>query len=788
MIIKRINNIKGVFMEKTGLAICHCGLNIAGVLDIKKIINFFKKDKNLFVFEDNYLCSDAGLKVTDEIVEEQKITRVVIAACTIKLHGEMFKEHFEKIGISRDLVAFVNIREQNSWVHSKEPILATQKAIEQIQAKIEYVKLLEPQERIRVPVTQSALVIGGGVAGIHGALAIANTGYHVYLVEKDSTIGGHMVLFDKTFPTLDCSICILGPIMNEVKDHSNITLMTYSEVMDVSGYIGNFTVTVKKKARYVDLEKCVGCFDLCRSVCDVELPGRFFPMRAIDVRFPNAVPLVPVIDMDHCTGCGACELACDREAIVYEDTDKFEEINVGSILVATGFKDFDPTGLREYKYAINPNVLTALEMERMLNPEGPTKGKISVPSTGLPPKKIAYALCVGSRNKNLDREYCSNVCCMYSIKQAILLKERVPTSEIFIFYNDIRANFKMGENFYNRAREELKIHFHKGVIADVQSLESDEDSDPTLKIFAEDTMEGVRIEDEFDMLVLATGMDPSEDTDKISNILNISKDPYGFLMASHLKVRPSQSSLQGIYLAGTVHGPKDIPSSILQAESAAVKIASILNKKELEIAAVKVHLNEEKCDLCRLCVDVCDYQALSLEDKKIVLNPANCLGCGACAAMCHTNALWIPGFSSEQIERQLDSYLVNKSQSPLIVSFLCNWCAYPGADLAGTNKIQYPTNTRVIRVNCSAMVNPSWIVKALLGGADGVLVVGCYEQDCHYTSGFVKAKNWHESTISILEELKINPNRVRLENVSAGEGKKFSDIVFDFSKFLANKN
>jgi len=771
-------------MTKIGLAICDCGLNIAGVLDIKKIKDFFSKDENLYVFEDKYLCSDAGLNTTDEIVEEQHISRLVIAACTIKLHGDMFKDHFEKIGISRDLIAFVNIREQNSWVHYREPVLATQKAIEQIQAKIEYVKLLEPQERIRVPVTQSALVIGGGVAGIHGALAIGNAGYQVYLVEKDSTIGGHMALFDKTFPTMDCAICILGPIMNEVKEHPNITLLTYSEVTDVSGYIGNFKVIIKKKARYVDLDKCVGCFDLCRSVCNVNLPGRFFPMRAIDVKFPTAIPLVPVINMDYCTGCEACKLACDRDAIVYEDSDKIEELKVGTIMVATGFKDFDPTGLREYKYTQNPNILTALEMERMLNPEGPTKGKVSVPSTGLPPKKIAFALCVGSRNKNINREYCSNVCCMYSIKQAILVKERVPNSEIYLFYTDIRANFTMGENFYNRAREELHIHFQKGTISDVQTIEGERDDAPTIKIFAEDTMEGIRVEDEFDLLVLATGMDPSPDTNEIASILNISKDPYGFLMASHLKVRPSQSSLQGIYLAGAVHGPKDIPSSIVQAESAAVKIVSILNKEELEIAAVKVQLDESKCDFCRLCLDVCDYQALTIKNKKIILNPANCLGCGACAAMCHINALWIPGFSSEQIERQLDSYLANKSQSPLIIAFLCNWCAYPGADLAGTNKIQYPTNVRVIRVNCSAMVNPSWIVRALLGGAEGVLIVGCYEQDCHYTSGFTKAKGWHESTLEILEELKINLNRVRLVSISAGEGKKFAEEIFDFANNL----
>jgi heterodisulfide reductase subunit A len=572
--------------------------------------------------------------------------------------------------------------------------------------------------------------------------------------------------------------------MNEVKEHPNITLLTYSEVEDVQGFIGNFKVKIRKKARYVDMEKCVGCFDLCSSVCDVELPGRFFPMKAIDVKFPNAVPLVPVINMEYCTGCGACELACDREAVIYDDSDVIQEVQVGSILVATGFADFDPTGLREYKYTQNPNIITAIEMERMLNPEGPTNGKISVPSTGLPPKKVAFALCVGSRNKNLNREYCSNVCCMYSIKQAMLIKERVPNCEVYVFYNDVRANFKMGENFYNRAREEHKIIFQKGAISDVQSLIPDDDELPSIKILAEETMEGIRVEDEFDLLVLATGMDPAVDSDKIANMLNISKDPYGFLMASHLKVRPSETSLKGIFLAGTVHGPKDIPSSILQAESAAVKMISILNKEELEISAVKVQLDEDKCDLCRLCVDVCDYQALTIENKKLILNPANCLGCGACAAMCHTSALWVPGFSSEQIERQLDSFLANKSQSPFIISFLCNWCAYPGADLAGTNKIQYPTNVRVIRVNCSAMVNPSWVVKSLLGGADGVLVVGCYEQDCHYTTGFTKAKGWHESTVAILEELKIDPKRVRLENISAGEGKKFAEVIFSFSKDL----
>jgi heterodisulfide reductase subunit A len=762
---------------KIGLFICNCGRNISGTIDTNKLNEHFKEYQDVYVLGNQYLCAELGLNELTEEIKKKKIDRVVIAACSFKLHGQLFRKTIEQAGINRFLITFANIREQNSWVHSDEPEKATRKAIDQIKMAIEQVKLLEPLKVQYANILPSTLIIGGGIAGIKAALVIADAGYKVFLVEKDLTIGGHMALFDKTFPTLDCSICILGPLMSEVKDHPNIELLSYSEVVLVEGYVGNFDITIKKYPRFIVEENCVGCFDICRDVCPIDIKDTFFPRKAIDVPYPQAIPLFPNIIEEYCIGCKACQQACgDRDAIDFDQKPEEFKVNVGAIIVATGFNTFDPSLLAELNYQKYPDVITTMQMERLLNNDGPTKGRVVRPSNGEPPGKVSFVLCVGSRNKTIHREYCSQVCCNVAIKQAVLLKKEYPDIKINIYYNDIRAMGKNCEEFYNRARDTFGIRFIKSNVSAI--LKSD--TSDKLLVRGEDIIEDRIFENSTDLAVLAVGIEPAKDTDNLSKILNISQDTNGFLLEKHLKVKPSETSVNGIYLAGVIQGPKDIPSSIAQAESAAAKSISLMSKGKVELDPHIVYVDEKKCTYCRLCENICMFNALDVSDKDINIIQANCTGCGACAAMCPEDALYIPGFRKTQISAQLNAILEKKSEFPLIVTFLCNWCSYVGADLAGTSKITYPTNIRTLHVMCTAMLNPSLVFESFFNGADGVLISGCHEQDCHYDTGFLKAKTRYESIKEMLAESGINERRVKIVSISAGEGEKFAKVVSDF--------
>ena len=770
------------FKLKIGLFICDCGKNISGVIDNNRLIEYYSNLPDIHVIGDQYLCAELGLnKITDEI-KENKIDRVVIAACSFKLHGLLFRKTIEKAGINRFLISFANIREQNSWVHDDEPEKATLKAIDQINMAIEQVKLLEPLDVQHANVNPAALIIGGGIAGIKASLVIADAGFKVYLVEKDLTIGGHMALFDKTFPTLDCSICILGPLMLEIKDHPNIELLTYSEIESVEGFVGNFNVKVKKHPRYVNEETCVGCFNLCRDVCPIDVEDTFFPRKAIDVVYPQAIPLFPNIMEEYCIGCKACAQACDRDAIDFEQEEQTINFNVGTIIAATGFKTFDPSLLGEFNYQRYVDVITTMQMERLLNNDGPTHGRVVRPSNGKIPKNVSFVLCVGSRNKAIHHDYCSQVCCNVSIKQAVLLKKDHPEMNITIYYNDIRAMGKNCEEFYNRALETFGIRFIKSSISAI--LKDDLSETGELLVRGEDVIEDNLFENRADIVVLAVGIEPAEGTEELSQLLNISQDPYGFLLEKHLKIKPSETSVSGVFIAGVIQGPKDIPNSIAHAESAAAKAIALMSKKVVELDPHIVNFNPEECDLCRLCENICIYNALEIKNNKLNITPANCTGCGACAAMCHSDALSIPGFTKKQISAQINTVLEQKRESPLIIAFLCNWCSYMGADLAGTSKLTYPSNVRSIRVMCTAMLNPSLVFEAFFNGADGVLIAGCHPQDCHYDKGFMKAANRFESIKEMLGEAGIKMNRVRIESISAGEGEKFAQIISDFKTEL----
>lgn len=771
---------------KIGVFVCHCGFNIAEVVDVDQIFKKIEHLPDLVLIDDDYVCSEAGLKKLKEKIAEEQIDRVVIASCSPKVHELLFREALEEAGINKYLLEIANIREQVSWVHRDEKESATSKSLDLIMAAIEKVRRLKPLSPKKVPIKDTVLIIGGGVAGIKAALNLGDMGIKTYLIERDPSIGGHMAMFDKTFPTMDCSICILAPLMVEVSHHENIELLTYTEVKEISGHIGNFHVKIEKKPRFVNETLCVGCIDTCATECPIEVPdeynNNYSTRKAIYLQFPQAVPMVAVIDPEACIGCKACESFCDRKAIDFNQEIEIIDIDVGAIIVAAGYTPFDPTIYKEYGYGVYKNVITGLEMERFLSPSGPTKGSIVRPSDGKTAKRVAFIQCVGSRDDAIGKPGCSRVCCMYAMKQAMEIRERVPDADIHVYYIDIRAFGKGYEQYWQRIITEYRVRFIRGRVSKI--LENPENNDLIIK--AEDTLANELVEREYDLIVLSVGVDPPADLTKLSEMLNISMDSEGFLLEDHPKLRASESTLKGIYLAGCVQGPKDIQDSISHAESAAIKAANLVKSGEVELDIQAPIIDEEKCIGCRLCENTCDWKALVFDKdrKKMTVNELNCVGCGTCAGACPNEAIYIQGFTDEQIISQIDAILEKKQEYPLIIGFFCNWCSYAAADLAGTSKIQYPTNIRIIRVMCTGRISPQFIIEAFAKGADGVLVAGCHPQDCHYKIGFDRAQNRVTALQELLDDYGINQDRLRVVSAGAPEGQKIADEITDFVNIL----
>jgi len=766
---------------KVGVFICHCGKNIAGVIDIERVLEEIKKDPDIFIIDNQYTCSEPGLNELKSLVKDENLDRIVIAACSPKMHEKLFRDTLEQAGKNPYLLEIANIREQDSWVHRTSPKKATYKAIDLIKMAIEKAKFLYPLKKQKIPVKQAVLVLGGGIGGIKAALTIADLGVKVYLIEKEPSIGGHMAMYDKTFPTLDCSICILAPLMVEVSHHDNIEIMTNAELAELSGNIGNFKAKILKKAWFVN-EKCTsGCIEDCATNCPIEVQdefNQFGSRKAIYIQFPQAIPLKAAIDKEACIGCRNCELFCKRDAINYEDKDSFVELEVGAIINAIGFDPYDPTPLSEYGYGKYPNVITGLEMERILTASGPTDGKLLRPSDGKPIKRVTFIQCVGSRDEKIGRELCSRVCCMYSMKQALQIKEQNPEAEINVLYVDVRASGKGYEEFYNRVRDE-RVRFIKGRASRIIEKTGTND----LKIRTEDALMGRQLEIESDLVILAIGIQAPKDADKIASILNISRTADGFFQESHPKLRPAESITPGIYLAGCIQGPKDIQNTVNHAALAATIAATVTLKKEIEVEPIAPIIDREKCIKCKLCTKVCDFGAIEFVNDQIEIYPAACVGCGVCTGACPSEALEIPGFSPTQILAEVRS-IKEKLEFPLIIGFFCNWCAYSAADLAGTSKIEYPTNIRVIRLNCTGSLSPKYVIEAFQHGADGVLIAGCHEQTCHYTTGFTHAAQRYEVISEFMEQANINKKRLRIESVSAAESQKIKSVIEDYSKEL----
>ncbi|MGB7570989.1 MAG: CoB-CoM heterodisulfide reductase HdrA2 [Methanothrix sp.] len=762
----------------TGVYVCHCGLNIAGVLNVEDLKSFAEKLPGVAVARDlQFSCSDIGQEQIQKDIAEHKLDRVVVAACSPRLHEPTFRRAISKVGLNPYMLEMANIREQCSWVHMDQPAMATEKAKDIIRMAVAKAELLQPLEPESIPVSKEVLVIGGGVAGIAAALDLADAGLHVYLVERRPTIGGYMALLTDVFPTNDCSICVLGPKMSEVYNHPDITLYTYSEVLGVEGSVGNFTVSVVRRARYVDEKLCKGCINECASACPVEVPSEYDfgigKRKAIYVPYPQAVPLAACIDPQACIGCARCAEACPADAVRLEQEPQDIKLNVGAIIVATGWQPFDATRKEEYGFGRYKDVITTLQMERMLNASGPTKGEVVAPSTGKIAGSIAFLQCVGSRDQTVGNPYCSRICCMASLKNAQLVKEKYPDTDVTIYYIDIRACGEGYEEFYIRAQK-LGINFVRSRVSGIQESE-----DGRLSLLFEDTLTGKIKRAKHDLAVLSVGLEPDSNAEVLGNLLGLSRRPDRFFEIAHPKMRPVEAHIDGVFIAGCASGPKEIPISIAQGSAAAAKAVKLLHRGVLELEPTSAYVDPEKCIECKLCVDICPKKAISAKSPAYV-DEAACKGCGSCAAACPVDAIDMRFFSDQQILAQVQAATEVKREFPLIVAFLCNWCSYGAADLAGTSRIQYPTNARNIRVMCSARVDPSFVLEALRRGADGVLIAGCRIGECHYRDGNYQALQRVNVLKGVLEKIGLDPGRVKIVWCAASEGEIYAQDLREF--------
>lgn len=640
---------------RIGVYVCHCGTNIAGSVDVKKVTERASKLQNVVVARDYpYACSDAGQTLIKQDVKNLKLNRVVIAACSPTLHETTFGNCAEDAGLNRYLVSIANIREQCSWVHIHQPEEATRKAVDVVRMAVARASLLKPLETITVPVRKSSLIIGGGITGIQSALDLAEEGFEVYLVERNPSLGGHMAQLDKTFPTMDCSLCILAPKMSALAHHPKIHLFTNAEINGVSGYVGNFNAKLTVKPRYVLGKLCNGCGE-CAKACPIEVPNEFDenlgPRRTIYLPFPQAVPQIYTIDIDHCIKCYKCVEVCGPQAIDFAQKPEEIELEIGTIVVATGFDAFDPSTKEEYGYGIYENVVTATELERILSPTGPSTGKMVRPSDGKTPKRVAFVQCVGSRDEKTN-QYCSRVCCMYATKQAILLKEKIPDIDVLVFYIDLRAFGKGYEEFYKRAQT-IGIRFIRGRVAEI----NEDPISKNLILRAEDTLGSETVEVEIDLAVLSTGLTPSNGTSSLCRILNVSTTPDGFFREAHPKLRPVDTLVDGIFIAGVAQGPKDIPDCVAQASGAAQRASNLMTVGKAKIEPSTAEVEEDLCSRCLVCLAACPYNALVAEEKAVKVVDILCKGCGSCAAACPTGAIQMKLFTDAQVLAELTEAL-----------------------------------------------------------------------------------------------------------------------------------
>lgn len=656
-------------MSRIGVFVCHCGTNIAGTVDVARVAEAMKKEPGVVFSTDyKYMCSEPGQQMVKDMIKEHNLDRIVICSCTPRMHENTFRKMLKDTEVNPYMLEIANIREQCSWVHTDKE-KATEKAIALARMAVAKVGRDFPLFTSTIPIHKKALVIGGGIAGIQAALDIADAGYQVTLLEREPSIGGRMVMLDKTFPTLDCSACISTPKMVEVSAHPNIDLRTSCELEDVSGYVGNFEVTIRQKARYVNHDICTGC-GLCETKCPTKVISEFnqgmSERRAIYKSFAQAVPAKPVIDPDHCRKlqegkCGVCQAVCPLKAINFEDKDTTFTDTYGAIIVSTGYQLIQWQDLYpEYGGGRFKDVISGLQFERLVNASGPTEGHILRPSDQTEPKDVVIVKCVGSRDPKKGKSYCSRACCMYAAKHAHQILEKIPDSNVYVFYMDVRTPGKGYEEFYDRTRKD-GANYIRGRVAKIYK------EGGRLICRGEDSLLGRQVTVEADLVILETAMVPADGIGEVVHKLGIAMDADGWVQEAHPKLRPVETQTAGVYLAGTCQGPKDIPDTVAQASAAAAKVCGLFSKSEMETSPMTSKVDQSKCCGCGHCEVCCPYKAITLVEiddregpKKIrrsvaSVNSGLCQGCGCCAAACRTGAIDLLGFTNDQILREVDA-------------------------------------------------------------------------------------------------------------------------------------
>lgn len=753
-----------------GVFLCKCGGNISDTVDIERLSSSIDA-KVVKEFEN--LCSIKCQKNIRDIILEEELDRAVIAACSPITHEKTFRNHVAPL--NPYLLEMANIREQCSWVHS-DVDKATDKAISLTNAAIERVKYARPLDTIIRKTKKSAAVIGGGISGITTALSLAKQGIKVHIIEKSPTVGGNMIKIGKVFSpeklAEECALCLFNPLINEAVQHKNINIITNAELKSSIRKTGNFNLLVERKATYVKEDKCTACGN-CTEVCPVDVPNewneKLMMRKAIYKPFPQSVPDAYTIDKENCIKCGKCVKVCAMNAINLKMKRELIPLDAGSVVIATGHKGFDLKKRPEYGYCRYEDVITQMELARIMGVNGPTNGKLLRPSDGKIPGRVVMIQCAGSRDdKPEGKRYCSKVCCMVALKHASFIRHYYPDTEIIICYTDMRTP-GMYENYF-RYVQSKEVKLLRGRPGEIFN------KGDNLVVRVEDTLNGELTDIETDIVVLSEAMEPSEGTLKVAETLNVGLTEDLFIKEKHPKIRPVTTDVEGIYVCGTAQGPKDITESVSQANAAASKVSEIINGG-LEIEPTIAEINHSRCSMCGNCISACKYKAIYMYDEHMSVDPVSCTGCGICISKCEHNAVEIMGQTDAQIHAMIYGMLKDKKDDEQRILAFVDYIGYVASDNMGINRISYPESVRIIRISSINRLMPKHIMFAFENCADGIFL-GEYPDDIMYPAIQEKV---HEIRSELIKN-SIDPDRLMYYKVYAPYFRGLANKLIEFDK------